>query len=66
MTGLRWTFDARGLMAGPPYFCIAELDFPSVEAFQAALASPEGQAAAGDIPNCASGGVTLVHYEIEG
>jgi hypothetical protein len=30
----------------------------------AALATPEGQATAADVPNYASGGVALVHYDI--
>ena len=43
----------------PPYYLIAELGFASAEALAAAFASPEGQAAAADIPNFASGGVTM-------
>ena len=35
----------------PPYDGIAELWFDSVDAFQAALASPEGQATLADVPN---------------
>lgn len=66
LKGFRWSFDVGGLMADSPYFCIAELDFESLDALQAALASPEGQATAGDIPNCATGGVTIVHYEVSG
>ena len=29
-----------------------------------ALASKEGQAVAGDVPNYASGGVTMVHFAV--
>jgi uncharacterized protein (TIGR02118 family) len=43
----------------PPYYLLAELSFPSQEALAAGLASPEGQAAAGDLPNFADGGVTM-------
>lgn len=43
----------------PPYYLVAELGFESEQAVGAALGSPEGQAAAGDIPNFATGGVTL-------
>lgn len=57
------TFTYRrcaSLDASPaPYHLLAELAFPSGEALQAALASPEGQAAAGDVPNFATGGVTM-------
>ena len=43
----------------PPYYLLAELTFPSHEALYAGLSSPEGQAAAGDIPKFATGGVTM-------
>ncbi len=42
-----------------PYHLIAELGFPSREALNAALSSPEGQAAAGDLANFATGGATI-------
>jgi len=38
---------------------VAELSFPSQEAMGAALTSPEAQAATGDVPNFATGGVTM-------
>jgi uncharacterized protein (TIGR02118 family) len=43
----------------PPYYLIAELSFASQEAMGAALASPEAQAATADVPNFATGGVTI-------
>ena len=43
----------------PPYYLIAELSFPSQEALGAAMSSPEGRAASADVPNFASGGVTM-------
>ena len=43
----------------PPYYQIAELSFDSLESLQQNMGSPEGQAAAGDLPNFASGGATL-------
>jgi uncharacterized protein (TIGR02118 family) len=47
--------------AGPsPYHCLAMLTFDSMADVQAAFASPEGQAAAGDIPNFATGGATML------
>jgi len=61
---LDWTYDVQGVMGDSPYFCITEIDFDSAEALQAGLAAAEGQAAAADIPNYATGGVTLVHYDI--
>ena len=43
----------------PPYYLLAELTFPSGEALNAGLLSPEGAAAAADVPNFATGGVTM-------
>jgi uncharacterized protein (TIGR02118 family) len=48
-----------------PYYLIANLYFESMAAFQAALQSPEGQAAAGDLQNFASGGAALVVGEVQ-
>ena len=42
-----------------PYHLIAILTFDSLDAIQAALASPEGQATAADLGNFATGGVDL-------
>ncbi|PSJ63627.1 EthD family reductase [Pseudaminobacter soli (ex Li et al. 2025)] len=50
--------------AGPaPYYLVAVLHFSSITALEAALASPEGQAAAGDIPNFADGGADLFFFD---
>ena len=43
-----------------PYYLIADLYFENMAALQAALQSPEGQAAAGDLQNFATGGAALV------
>lgn len=43
----------------PPYYLLAELSFPSQEGMSASLASPEAQAATADVPNFATGGVTI-------
>ena len=42
---------------------IAILHFDDMAAIAAAFASPEGQAAAGDVPNFASGGASMAMYE---
>ena len=47
-----------------PYL-VATLDFESAEALMAGLQSPEGAAAAGDVPNFASGGASLSHFAVE-
>lgn len=43
-----------------PYYLQAELWFDDAAALQACFASPEGQAAAGDVPNFATGGATML------
>ena len=45
------------------YHLIAQLSFDSLGELQTALASPEGQAAAADLANFATGGVTLLMFE---
>ncbi len=50
---------------GPAPYLVAELDFESQEAFDARQHSAEGQAAAGDVPNFASGGVSMSHFDID-
>lgn len=42
---------------------VATLTFDSLAAIHAGLTSPEGAAAAGDLPNFASGGVDLYMYD---
>ena len=42
-----------------PYYYVAELSFDDPDALQAAMSSPEGQAAGGDVANFATGGVTM-------
>ncbi|MEH2511826.1 uncharacterized protein (TIGR02118 family) [Nitrobacteraceae bacterium AZCC 1564] len=44
-------------------YLIAILTFDSAAAIQSGLASPEGQAAAGDLPNFASGGADLILFD---
>lgn len=64
--GLRsYTINAGPVqaLAGTAPYLVATLVFDSLAAIQAALASPEGQAAAGDLTNFATGGVTLLMYE---
>ena len=52
------------LMAGTlsPHL-VAELEFDTLAALQAAMAAPEGQAAAADVANFAQAGVTLLVYD---
>jgi uncharacterized protein (TIGR02118 family) len=61
-----YSFDAKPLGPGKtPYFCVFEADFESEAALMNALGSKEGQAVAGDVPNYASGGVTMVHFPVK-
>lgn len=50
-------------LAGNGYHLVATLKFKSVADIQAGLASPQGQAAAADLANFASAGVTLMSFE---
>jgi uncharacterized protein (TIGR02118 family) len=42
-----------------PYHYVAELSFEDADTLQAAMATPEGVAAGGDVANFASGGVMM-------
>ena len=50
----------------PEYYWVAELWFESSEQLENALGSEEGQEAAGDLPNFATGGATLLVCEVRG
>ena len=57
-----WTYRKIDSMDGstPPYYLIAELSFDSLESLQSSMGSAEGQTAANDVPNFASGGATML------
>jgi uncharacterized protein (TIGR02118 family) len=67
--GLQRFEAAQGIATpdgGPlPYQRIAELTFEDMDALQAGLGSERGQAAVNDIPNFATGGVTIFFAEID-
>lgn len=67
LPGLRKYQVSKGDVAGPAgptgVHLVATLTFDSVAAIQDAFASPEGQAAAGDLPNFASGGADLMFFD---
>jgi len=50
-------------LAGSAPYLVVILNFDSMADLSAGLASPEGQAAAADVPNFASGGATLLIYD---
>jgi uncharacterized protein (TIGR02118 family) len=47
-----------------PYL-VAELDFDSEQAMGESMSSPEGRAAGKDIANFATGGATVVHFDVQ-
>lgn len=49
--------------AEAPFYFIAELLFDGADELQAGMGAPEGQAAAADLANFASGGATLMIAE---
>ena len=59
----RHAFDIKGIGGKSPYFCIWEADFESVEAMGLAMGSAQGQKVSADVPNYATGGVVVLHYE---
>lgn len=59
VTGYTYRHCASLDESQPPYYLLAELSFPSQEALAAALSSPEAQAAVADVPNFATGGITM-------
>jgi len=65
--GLRKYAVSQGPVATPagpsPLHPIAILTFDGVADIQAAFASPQGQAAAADLPNFATGGAELHFFE---
>lgn len=65
--GLRRYEVSAGPVGGPqgpsPYHLVAILSFDSTDAVTQALATPEGQAAAGDLANFAQAGVDLFIFD---
>ena len=65
--GLRHYEISRGPGASPAgasgVHLVATLTFDSLAALQDGLGSPDGQAAAGDLPNFATGGVDLLIFD---
>jgi uncharacterized protein (TIGR02118 family) len=53
----------NAIAGSPAPYLIAELSFDSMPELQSALASVEGQAAAGDLSNFAQAGVTLIVFD---
>ena len=65
--GLRKYEISRGAVGSPAgasnYHLVAILHFDDVAAIQAGIASPDGQAAVGDLQNFATGGADIFMFE---
>ncbi len=69
LPGLRTFTVSNGQINAPegqaPYHRIAELTFDSMADLQAAVSSPEGEAAVADFANFAGAGVTVMMYDTQ-
>jgi uncharacterized protein (TIGR02118 family) len=67
MPGLKKYQISQGPVASPAgpsgVHLVATLTFDSMAAIQKAFGSPEGQAAAGDVPNFATGGADILLFD---
>lgn len=63
LRAMRHGFDIAG-PEGSSYYAMVECEFDSRAAMEAALASPQGAAAAADVPNYASAGVTILTFPL--
>src|SRR5918994_4277147 len=65
LRSFRYSLEVGALQGEAPYFCVAELEFDNADAVMAALDSDEGKATVADVPNYATGGIVLLHYELK-
>jgi uncharacterized protein (TIGR02118 family) len=63
LPGLQTYTVSRPLTDKDPYYMVAVLTFPSIDALNAALKSPQGQAVVGDLKNFAQAGVEVLAIE---
>ncbi|MEV6768762.1 EthD family reductase [Nocardia sp. NPDC051030] len=63
LQSMRHSLNIAAAQGDSPYFAIWEGEFDSAEAMAAAMASEEGQALIADLPNYATGGAEIIHYE---
>ena len=62
LQSMQYSLNVGAVGGDSPYYAIWEAEFDSVEAMDAAIASPEGQAVVADVPNYATGGAQIIHY----
>ncbi|MEV6278105.1 EthD family reductase [Nocardia sp. NPDC051832] len=61
----RYSFDVAAPNGEAPYFAVFEGDFADAAALAAAQASQQGQRAAADVANYATGGVVVIDYPVQ-
>ncbi|WP_433731841.1 EthD family reductase [Nocardia sp. CA-129566] len=61
----RYSFDVTATNGESPYFAVFEGDFADAAAMDAARASQQGQRAAADVVNYATGGVVVIDYPVQ-
>ena len=66
MRSYHYGFDVGSPAGESPYFCVFEAEFDDAAALGAAMGSPEGQAVTADVPNYATGGATVVSFDVAG
>ncbi|WHU47729.1 EthD family reductase [Gordonia sp. L191] len=59
-----FAFNVSSLGEESPFFAVFSADFESFDKFEEGMASAEGKMAAADIANFASGGATIIHYQV--
>ena len=64
LLSMRHTFSIEGVGAPSPYFCMFEGEFANAAAFGASMQSEIGQKVAADVPNYATGGATVLHFDV--
>lgn len=64
LLSMRHTFSVEGVGAPSPYFCVFECEFANAAAFGTAMQSEAGQKLAADVPNYATGGSTVLHFDV--
>jgi len=60
----RHSFAIEGITGPSPYFCIWEGEFANEAVMAAASQSEIGQKVAADVANYATGGVTILHFDV--
>ena len=64
MPGLVRYTVSRNISKGAPYYLVAELDWEDMAAFRAAVASPIAAESAADVEKFATGGSSIMVFEV--